>query len=391
MTEHEMFSDRAERQLRGESSRTDVLMAEARALSAEREKRQLQVLKQQEEALRLAATRLRDLRGAEAARMRTSVDERLRRWKADIRAISRKLDERKRLSVEERRAAMNGVRAELHRLHHRVTAVDVGGRETDELHRGIDRLDARVALAEADVQRLVRTHHDVEWASTKMRVDREWSSIEREKSAVESSLMLAIEKPRPRASQGTASLLEEWWAPLLRGALAVVLSTVVLLRPGASWTSVAGLFFAIATIDGLFQLAATLLSGATSHDARWWTGIANGVLGIVAGALVAFGVPMGPFALVTLLSWWSISHGALTMLGALDDDQRLAGDRTEWLEGLSWVALGSLAALLPSMGPHRFAMMFGAFLYASGGLLFALGLRLRGTTTAGSSAIARTA
>ena len=85
-----------------------------------------------------------------------------------------------------------------------------------------------------------------------------------------------------------AVLEKNWWALALRGCLAVLFGLVSLARPTVRFVALEALFGAWWLLDGVLAVAAAVVG--TERRARWWPLVAEGGVGIVAGA-TAYLVP----------------------------------------------------------------------------------------------------
>ena len=165
-----------------------------------------------------------------------------------------------------------------------------------------------------------------------------------------------------------------WWLFVLRGVLGIAFGVVVLLVPGIGLVAVLALFAAWAIIGGATQL----ISAWRERDQpRWWVGILEGVVGLVAGLVVIIRPDISAIALLYLVAAWAIVTGVLQIFLAIRLRERISGELFLALAGVISVVFGVVLVINPGAGLLSLLWLVGVFAIAIGAMFFLLGLRLR--------------
>jgi uncharacterized membrane protein HdeD (DUF308 family) len=181
-------------------------------------------------------------------------------------------------------------------------------------------------------------------------------------------------------------LARNWWALAVRGVLAIVLGLIAFLQPGVFLTSLVLLFGAYALVDGVFAIIAGLRA-ARRHE-RWWPLALEGLVDIVTGLVVVLLVGAATLAFLYLIAAWSIVTGLFRIAAAVRLRKQIEG---EWLliaNGVLAVIFGVVIALSPMAGLVAVAWIIGMYAILFGIILLALGFRLRGHGTRGRARMA---
>ncbi|HET6157557.1 MAG TPA: HdeD family acid-resistance protein [Dongiaceae bacterium] len=178
----------------------------------------------------------------------------------------------------------------------------------------------------------------------------------------------------PLSDAMSALLARNWWAVLLRGALAILLGVLALLMPVVSLASLVLLFAIYMLADGVLGIISAVR--AARQDERWGWLVFEGLLDIAAGiaAFVWPGITILVF--VALVAAWAVATGG-AMLGAAF---RLKKGHGNWLMGLAGVLSviwGILLILAPITGAVVLTLWIGAYALVFGIALVALSFRLR--------------
>lgn len=183
-------------------------------------------------------------------------------------------------------------------------------------------------------------------------------------------------------------LAHRWWSYVVRGGAAIGFGVSTLLSPSSSVATLLLLFRGFALVNGAFTLV-TASRGRLPHRGCL---IFEGVASIVAGLLTFPGWGRSPLVLLFLIAAWSVATGVSAVIAAIRVRRHLPG---EWLLALSGgisVAFGLLLFLLtsasglllviwdlfPILGTPALMLWIGVYAIVLGGLLLALGLRLKG-------------
>jgi uncharacterized membrane protein HdeD (DUF308 family) len=146
--------------------------------------------------------------------------------------------------------------------------------------------------------------------------------------------------------------------------------------PGITIAVLVGLFAAYAIVDGMTNLFLGL-----SHppgQSRSWPMAAQGNFGIAAGILTLIWPGITAFALVLFIGAWAVVTGVFEIAAAIRLRRVIHGEWLLALSGVFSVFFGFVLFAFPAAGAVAIAWTLGAYTAASGVVLIALGIRLRG-------------
>jgi uncharacterized membrane protein HdeD (DUF308 family) len=170
------------------------------------------------------------------------------------------------------------------------------------------------------------------------------------------------------------TLVQNWWAIALRGALGVLFGIITFIAPGISLTALVLLFGAYAFVDGIFALVAAV---RRHGGKRWWLLLLQGIAGIGAGLITLFWPAITALALLAVVAAWALVTGGFEIAAAIRLRKAITGEWLLALSGIASVVLGVLLMLFPGPGTLALVLWIGAYAFVSGVLLIALGIRLR--------------
>jgi uncharacterized membrane protein HdeD (DUF308 family) len=178
-----------------------------------------------------------------------------------------------------------------------------------------------------------------------------------------------------RIFPNAAALADRWWAPVLRGAVAILFGIAIIARPELGLLALVILWGAYAITDGILALVLAARGGRAGG--RWGWLIFAGVASIHAG-IGAFVWPgMTALILLALIALRAIVIGAAELAAAVRLRKQVRG---EWMLGASGVfsiLFGVLLLTRPDAGALAVVWMIAAYAFVVGVLLVGLGLRLR--------------
>jgi uncharacterized membrane protein HdeD (DUF308 family) len=162
----------------------------------------------------------------------------------------------------------------------------------------------------------------------------------------------------------------------VQGVAAVLFGLGAMAWPGQTLAVLIALFGAYALADGIAALFAMFQT--TAQITPWWVWLLRGITGIAAG-LVTFAWPgITALSLVYVIAAKALLSGIFEIVAALQLRKEIEG---EWL----MVASGALSVMLglwlfaaPGEGALALTWTIGIFAIVIGGLLIALGFRVRG-------------
>jgi uncharacterized membrane protein HdeD (DUF308 family) len=169
-------------------------------------------------------------------------------------------------------------------------------------------------------------------------------------------------------------LIRNWWALALRGVAAVIFGLIAFALPGVTLTVLVLFFAAYLLVDGIFALVAGLR--AAEHHERWGALALEGILDLIAGALVVMWPGLTLVVFVYMAAFWALVSGIALLIAAF----RLHREHGEWmmiLAGLLSIAWGILVALFPIAGLLVWAWWVGAYALIFGIAMLILAFRLR--------------
>ena len=171
------------------------------------------------------------------------------------------------------------------------------------------------------------------------------------------------------------TLVRNWWAVVLRGAVAVLFGILLLAQPKISLIFLIVLWGAYAVADGIFSLVSAVRAGRAGH--RWGALALVGVTGILAGILAWVMPGITALVLTFLIGAWAIIVGVLQIVAAIDLRKEIRGEFWLGLAGLISIAFGILVFANPGAGILAIVWLIGIYAILFGVTLFALGFRLR--------------
>jgi uncharacterized membrane protein HdeD (DUF308 family) len=177
-------------------------------------------------------------------------------------------------------------------------------------------------------------------------------------------------------------LANNWWVVALRGVFAVLFGIIAFAMPGVTMLSLVIVFAAYSLVDGVAGIVMAV-RGARRGE-RWGWLLANGILGIIAGAIALVWPGVTILAYVLLVAAWALISGAFMVIAAFQlkiDHGRI------WL-GLAGVAsliFGVLLVIAPLIGAVVLTLWAGAHALILGVILLMLSWKLRSHRTSQSS------
>jgi uncharacterized membrane protein HdeD (DUF308 family) len=160
-----------------------------------------------------------------------------------------------------------------------------------------------------------------------------------------------------------------WWLLALVGVLSIAAGITILIKPGDSLATLAVIAGIFLLVDGILELAASLLNGTPSRGSLALLGVLTAIVGVL---LIRH--PIGGIAAVALLiGIWLIAVGVLRVIAAFDVDE----DRG-WniFAGAVELLAGIVIVSDPNIGFATLALLVGIAFILNGMGMFALGWSL---------------
>jgi uncharacterized membrane protein HdeD (DUF308 family) len=170
------------------------------------------------------------------------------------------------------------------------------------------------------------------------------------------------------------ALARNWWLVFFRGVFAVVFGLLALGWPGVTLGALVLLYGVYALASGVLAL----LSAFSGRSARSpWMLVLEGVVGIGAAAAAFLWPALTALVLLYIIAFWAILSGVFEIAAAIRLRKEIEGEWLLALSGIASLAFGALLILRPAAGAVAVVWLIGAYAILFGGLLIALGLRLR--------------
>ena len=160
-----------------------------------------------------------------------------------------------------------------------------------------------------------------------------------------------------------------WWLLALVGVLSIAAGITILIKPGDSLATLAVIAGIFLLVDGILELAASLLHRTQSRGSLALLGVLTAIVGVL---LIRH--PIGGIAAVALLiGIWLIAVGVLRVIAAFDLDE----DRG-WniFAGAVELLAGIVIVSDPNIGFATLALLVGIAFILNGMGMFALGWSL---------------
>jgi len=170
-------------------------------------------------------------------------------------------------------------------------------------------------------------------------------------------------------------LAERWWAPVVRGAAAVLFGILALVAPSMGLLALVISWGAYAIIDGVFNLFLAARGGRTGG--RWGWFLFEGIISIGAGVLTFVYPGMTALVLLTVIAAWAVLTGIVEIAAAIELRRVMTGEWVLALSGVLSIAFGVLLFANPRSGALVVVWFIGAYAIVFGVLLISLGVKLR--------------
>jgi uncharacterized membrane protein HdeD (DUF308 family) len=170
-------------------------------------------------------------------------------------------------------------------------------------------------------------------------------------------------------------LLHNWWAVVLRGAVAILFSIILFTRPAISLAALVMIFGAYAFADGVLSLISAFRRQV--HDTPRWYLVLEGIIGIAAGLLTFFWPAISLLALLYVIAARAIVGGVLEIVAAVRLRRMITNELFLGLAGLASIAFGAVLVFAPAIGALALVFWLGAYALVFGIALVLVGFRLK--------------
>jgi uncharacterized membrane protein HdeD (DUF308 family) len=170
-------------------------------------------------------------------------------------------------------------------------------------------------------------------------------------------------------------LSKYWWVLVVRGVLAIALGVFAFVRPEVTIAALVLAFGAIALLDGIFAVGASIAGHALTP--YWWVVLLQGLLGIGVGLLTLFNPAVTAVALLVYIAVWAIGTGALQIMAAVRLRHEISGEWWLALGGVAGIAFGLLLIRNPAAGALAVLWLIGSYALVWGVMLLLGGFDVR--------------
>ena len=172
-------------------------------------------------------------------------------------------------------------------------------------------------------------------------------------------------------------IAKNWWLIVLRGICAILFGLLALTRPGITLGALIMLWAIYAFVDGVLAFVAAL-SG--SSGTPWWLLVLEGVVGVGVAAAAFLAPGVTAIVLLFFIAARAIVAGILEIAAAIQLRKEIEGELWLGLAGAGSVLFGLVLMARPGIGALAVVWMIGLYAILFGGLLVALGFRVRTLT-----------
>jgi uncharacterized membrane protein HdeD (DUF308 family) len=174
----------------------------------------------------------------------------------------------------------------------------------------------------------------------------------------------------------TATLVP-WREPMLRGVLAILVGTTLIVFPVSAILVLTIAFGAFVLIDGVLAVVHATRKPQPEAKGWWWAMLGRGVLGIVVGAIAILFPSLAAAALGTLIAIWAIIAGCLEVGAGLRTHYHGGRETMIVALGVLTIVLGIVLLFAPLLALVAQVYVFAAYAIIAGIGLIAFANRLR--------------
>ena len=160
-----------------------------------------------------------------------------------------------------------------------------------------------------------------------------------------------------------------WWMLLLVGVLSIAAGIIILLKPSDSLATLAVIAGIFLLVDGIIELAASLMHGTHSRGSLALLGVLTAIVGVL---LIRH--PIGGVAAIALLiGLWLITVGVIRVIAAFEVDENRGWNI---FAGAVELLAGIVIVSDPNIGFATLALLVGIGFILNGMGMFAVGWSL---------------
>lgn len=166
-----------------------------------------------------------------------------------------------------------------------------------------------------------------------------------------------------------------WWLLLLVGLLSVVAGVIILFKPSDSLETLAVIAGIFLLVDGLVELADSLMRSTRNRGLVALTGVLSAIVGVL---LIRHPI-RGVAAIALLIGIWLIAVGVIRLATAIDDYENRGWHA---LAGAVELIAGIVIVASPDIGFATLALLVGLAFLVNGIAMAVLGWELHEVRTA---------
>ena len=172
------------------------------------------------------------------------------------------------------------------------------------------------------------------------------------------------------------TMVKNWWLISLRGLIALALGIILLLMDPLMAAGLLVLFIGVyALVDGIFALVVGIINRPPHRNRAWL--IAEGIIGILAGAAILAAPLLAGAIIVYLIAFWALLTGILELVFSIAEWKYLPGAWMILINGIISVLLGGLILANVVAGTVLLVVIIAIYLLIFGLLLMLLGFSLK--------------
>ncbi len=171
------------------------------------------------------------------------------------------------------------------------------------------------------------------------------------------------------------AIAQKWWAPLIRGLIAILFGLMLIMSPVVSLLTLTILFGILAFADAIVGMIHGV--GGGGHGKSWWEMILLGLVGLAAGLIAIFWPQITALALVYIIAWWAIFRGIFEIVAAIRLRKVIEGEWFMLLSGIVAIAFGVLVFFSPLVGAISIMLVLGWYMIWLGILSISFAFQLR--------------
>ena len=172
------------------------------------------------------------------------------------------------------------------------------------------------------------------------------------------------------------TMVKRWWLISLRGLLALALGIIMLVMDPLTAAELLVLFIGVyALVDGIFALVVGIINRPPHRNRAWL--IAEGIIGILAGAAILAAPLLAGAVIVYLIAFWALLTGILELVFSIAEWKYLPGAWMILINGIISVLLGGLILANVVAGTVLLVVIIAIYLLIFGLLLMLLGFSLK--------------